>query len=86
MKYLLGTMIAAYRDFDERIQIVSASSLETVKNAIENKLVKFTKKDILDLCSSLSASTVERHLKKLTHEGYISKRGAGRSTFYARNS
>ncbi len=84
VKYLLGTIIAAYRDFDERIQIMSVSSLDTVKNAINNKLGKFTKKDILELCPSLSASTVERHLKKLTHEGYIAKYGVGRSTFYAR--
>ena len=85
VKYLLGTVIAAYRDFDDRIQIVSPSSLETVKNAIDSKLGKFTKKDILELCPSLSASTVERHLKRLTAEGYISKHGAGKNTFYAKN-
>ena len=66
IKYLLGTIIAAYRDFDDRIQIVSTTSLETVKKAIENRIGKFTKKDILELCPSLSASTVERHLKKLS--------------------
>ena len=84
VKYLLGTIIAAYRDFDDRIRIVSPTSLETVKNAIESKLGKFTKKDILELCPSLSASTVERHLKRLTAEGYISKHGAGKNTFYAK--
>lgn len=85
VNYLLGTIIAAYRDFDDRLQIISTTSLETVKNAIESKLGKFTKKDILGLCPSLSASTVERHLKKLTAEGYISKYGAGKNTFYAKN-
>ena len=84
VKYLLSTIIAAYRDLDERIQIVSSTSLDTVKNAIDNKLGKFTKRDILELCPSLSASTVERHLKKLTAEGYISKYGAGKNTFYAK--
>lgn len=84
IKYLLGTIIAAYRDFDDRIQIVSTTSLETVKKAIDNSIGKFTKKDILELCPSLSASTVERHLKKLTNDGYISKYGAGKGTFYAR--
>lgn len=85
VKYLLGTIIAAYRDFDDRLQIISITSLETVKNAIKGKLGKFTKKDILGLCPSLSASTVERHLKRLTAEGYISKHGAGKNTFYAKN-
>ena len=84
VKYLLSTIIAAYRDFDDRIQIVSPTSLDTVKNAIDNKLGKFTKKDILELCPGLSASTVERHLKKLVAEGYITKHGAGKNTFYAK--
>ena len=84
VKYLLSTIIAACRDFDDRIQIVSPTSLDTVKNAIENKIGKFTKKEILELCPGLSASTVERHLKKLTAEGYISKHGTGRSTFYVK--
>ena len=84
VKYLLSTIIAAYRDFDDRIQIVSSTSLDTVKNAIDNKLGKFTKKDILELCPGLSASTVERHLKKLVAEGYIAKHGAGKNTFYAK--
>lgn len=85
VKYILSTVIAAYRDFDDRIQIVSPTSIDTVKNAIENKLGKFTKKDILELCPSLSASTVERHLKKLTADGYISKHGVAKNTFYAKN-
>ena len=84
VKYLLSTIIAAYRDFDERMQIVSTSSLDTVKNAIGSKLGKFTKADILELCPNLSASTIERHLKKLTAEGYIVKHGAGKNTFYAK--
>ncbi len=85
VKYLLSTIIAAYRDFDDRLQIVSPTSLDTVRNAIDNKLGKFTKKEILELCPALSASTVERHLKKLTDEGYITKHGTGKSTFYTRN-
>ena len=84
VKYLLSTIIAAYRDFDDRIQIVSPSSLDTVKNAIESKLGRFTKKDILELCPSLSASTVERHLKKLVAEGKLNKLGNGRTTMYAK--
>ena len=84
IKYLLSTIIAAYRDFDERMQIVSETSLDTVKNATESRLGKFTKRDILELCPGLSASTVERHLKRLTAAGYISKHGAGKNTFYVK--
>ncbi len=84
IKYLLSTIIAAYRDLDERIQIVSPTSLDTVRNAINNKVGKFTKKDILELCPSLSASTVERHLKRLVADGTLEKIGGGRATTYVR--
>ena len=82
VKYLLGTIISAYRDFDDRIQIVSPTSIDTVMNAIENKIGKFTKNDILEMCPSLSASTVERHLKKLVNEGKLNRIGAGKTTAY----
>jgi len=85
VKYLLSTILAAYRDFDDRIRIVSATSLDTVRNAIESRLGKFTKTEILEFCPSLSASTVERHLRRLTEEGFLSKHGAGKNTFYTKN-
>lgn len=85
IKYMLGTIIAAYRDFEDRINIVATSSFDTVSNAVQSKIGKFTKRDILELCPTVSASTVERHLKKLCAGGIISKCGGGRSTFYVRN-
>lgn len=44
IKYFLGTIIAAYRDLDDRIRIVSPISYETVKKAVDSKIGKFTKK------------------------------------------
>lgn len=85
IKYLLGTIIAAYRDFEDRINIISPSSFDMVNKAVQSKIGKFTKRDILELCPSVSASTVERHLKKLCADSIISKNGGGRSTFYVRN-
>lgn len=82
VKFLLSMIIAAYRDFDDRIQIISPTSLDTVKNAVGNKLGRFTKKDILELCPGLSASTVERHLRRLVMEGKLKKLGGGRTTTY----
>lgn len=84
VKYLLSTIISAYRDFDDRIQTLSLTSIDTVRNAIGNRLGKFTKKDILEMCPALSSSTIERHLKKLVADGYITKHGAGRNTFYVK--
>lgn len=84
IKYLLGTIVAAYRDLEERTELVceGRSALDTVRKAITGKLGKITKADVVALCPSLSSSSVEVSLKKLTREGFIEKRGAGRATYY----
>ena len=87
IKYLLGTIISAYRDFEERIEIVTGknSAIEIVTKAVATRIGKFSKADLLALCPSLSASSVESSLKKLADNGMIEKHGNGRSTFYTRN-
>jgi Fic family protein len=87
IKYLLGTIISAYRDFEERVEIVADknSAIEIVTKAIATRIGKFTKTDIAALCPSISASSVEASLKKLARSGMIEKHGNGRSTFYTRN-
>ena len=86
IKYLLGTIISAYRDFEDRMVIISESesALDMVKKAVANKIGKFTKTDIVAMCPSLSNSSVESSPKKLTKEGLIEKRGASRATYYVR--
>ena len=84
IKYLLSTIISAYREFEDRIEIIAPSSIDTVRNAVKSKIGKFTKKEILELCSALSSTTVERHLKSLCDNNEIKKQGGGRSTFYIR--
>jgi len=86
VKYLLSTILAAYRDFEERMEIVTAKlpAKEAVRKAVEKKIGKFGKSDIMELCPSLSDSSIEASLKSLCAEGFIEKRGGGRSTFYIR--
>ncbi len=86
IKYILGTILAAYRDFEERVEIVSAKlpAKEAVREAIKKKLGKFTKSDIMELCANLSSSSIEAALKSLCEEGFIAKQGGGRSSFYIR--
>ena len=87
-KYLLGIILSAYRDFEERIEIVSEnkSAYEMVKNTFSIKLGKITKSDIMELCPSLSRSSVEKALRELISEGFIIKHGQGPATFYVCNS
>ena len=87
VKYLLGTIISAYRDFEERIEIVidKDSAMNIVLKAVKTRLGKFTKADIVALCPSISTSSVESSLKKLAHKGVVEKHGNGRTTFYTKN-
>lgn len=84
IKYLLGTIISAYRDFEDRMEILVPSSEDTVRRAVESKIGKFTKREIVELCSNISASTVERNLRAMVERGELVKQGAGKNTYYVR--
>ena len=84
IKYLLRTVLAAYRDFEERLEIISGklSAYDMVKTAALNKLGKFTKADIMELCPTVGRASVENALKKLVEEETLQRHGSGRATFY----
>ena len=86
IKYLLGTILAAYRDFEDRFALVEIkrSALDTVRLATKNKIGRFTKQDIRELCPSLSVSSVEGALRKLVATGELKREGSGKSTCYYR--
>ncbi len=84
IKYLLGTILAAYRDFEERVDMVGhkMSALEMVEKVVKSKLGKFTKNDIMELCPEIGRGSVEQSLKTLCEKDIIKKEGSGRATFY----
>ena len=86
IKYLLGTILAAYRDFEDRFALVETklSSLEMVRRATQNKIGRFKKQDIMELCPSLSISSVEGALRKLVAEDELKREGNGKNTTYYR--
>jgi len=86
IKYLLGTIIAAYRDFEDRFALVETKrpALDTVRLAVQNKIGRFTKQDIRELCPSLSLSSVEGALRKLVESGELKREGSGKNTCYYR--
>ena len=87
VKYLLGIILAAYRDFESRINLVDDKlpAIEQVRAAVKEKIGKFTKSEIMELVPSIGKASVENSLKKLTEEGVIKKHGQGKATFYTRN-
>lgn len=86
IKYLLGTILAAYKDFEERFSLVETklSALETVRMASKNKIGRFTKQDIREFCPSLSISSIEGALRKMVASGELKREGNGKSTCYFR--
>ena len=86
IKYLLGTILAAYRDFGDRFALVEQkrSALETVRLATQQKLGRFTKQDVRDLCPALSLSSVEGALRRLVADGELRREGKGKNTQYLR--
>ena len=86
IKYILGTILSAYKDFEDRYALVETkmTAFETVRQATLNKLGRFTKQDIRELCPYLSISSVEGALRKLVQVGELKREGVGKSTCYYR--
>ena len=86
IKYLLGTILAAYKDFEDRFALVETrrSALETVRSATMNKIGRFTKQDIRELCPSFSISSIEGALRKLVASGELRREGNGKNICYYR--
>jgi predicted transcriptional regulator len=85
---LLGTIISAYRDFEERVDVVADKlpAIDMVKKAIGSIIGKFNKAKLIELCPTLSTKSIESALKKLADDNLIEKHGSGKSTFYTVNT
>ena len=86
VKYILGTILAAYKDFEERCELIEKKlpAIEMVRKAAGNKIGRFNKQDICELCPTLSLSSIEGSLRKLVEDGTLCKDGIGKATFYVR--
>ncbi len=88
VRYMLGIIIAAYRVFESRVQILITKGLskpERVREIIRNNTRKMTKAEIMEQCPDISLKTVQRALESLQESGEIIKIGGGRYTSYIWN-
>ncbi|MFV0441696.1 MAG: Fic family protein [Lachnospirales bacterium] len=87
VKYMLGVIISAYREFEQRTHILNNKTKkpDRVAETIKNTLGKITKSEILELCPDISEATVRRALKDLIDNNDIIKLGGGRYTYYVWN-
>lgn len=86
IKYLFGIILSAYRDFESRIHLTDDKipALEQVRNAINEKIGKFTKSEMLELVPTIGKASIENSLKSLVEENFIERHGKGKATFYTR--
>ena len=86
IKYMLGIILAAYKDFEDSMDLIGVklSALEIVRRASKNKLGRFNKQDIRELCPNLSDSSIEGALRKMLSSGELKREGKGKNTCYFR--
>lgn len=88
VRYMLGIIIAAYRDLGDRISLISEKNIskpECVREMIKNNIGPITKTEILNNIPDISQVTVQRALADLLEKGEIIKLGGGRYTKYIWN-
>ena len=88
VQYMLGVIVAAYRDFSSRIETltdIGLSKPERIEKIIQSNYGEITKTEILEKCPDISQITVQRTLAELVEAQKIIKIGGGRYTKYVWN-
>ena len=85
--YQLGVILAAYREFSDRVKIVAENTRKPnrVRDIIKGHLGKITKAEIMAQCPDVSQTTIQRALNDLVKSGEVIKIGGGRYTSYTWN-
>lgn len=69
----------------KRVITIRSKAYDIVKASVDTRLGKFTKRELAEICPSISDKSVEAALKRLVDEEYVIKHGVGKNTFYARS-
>ncbi|MDR0975808.1 MAG: Fic family protein [Christensenellaceae bacterium] len=89
IKYMLKIILAAYREFEERVVIFDEKKLgkgERIKELFANHLGKLSKSKIQEFLPDISQPMIEKTLRDLVKSGYIKKTGQGKNSAYIRNN
>ena len=88
VRYTLGVVAAAYRDFSTRVQVLAVSGMskpDRIREIIKGTRGKVTKAEIIQQCPDISKITIQRTLADLQKSGEILKLSGGRYTAYIWN-
>ena len=87
LEYFLGTLLAAYKEFEERVGMVKSkkgNKSYRVEQAVKNIIGTFSKDDIRNACPDVSDSTIDRVLRQLKKDNVIEVLGKGRNAKWKR--
>ena len=85
LEYSLGVLIGAYKEFEERVSMITKSrgtKSAIVEESIENLPLTFTISDLQQLCPSVSRDMIRVILNRLRKEGYLKCNGTGRGSMW----
>lgn len=88
VRYTLGVVLNAYREFSSRVEVLSISGISKpnrIAEIIKNHIGTITKAEIAAKCPDISQITIQRTLVELQRSGQILKIGGGRYTSYTWN-
>lgn len=88
VRYMLEVIVAAYRDFSARVEMLTNKGLskpDRIREMIRSTTGKITKKEIMEKCPDISKITVQRAMTDMQNNNEIIKIGGGRYTSYAWN-
>ncbi len=88
VKYTLGVVVKAYREFSSRVKLLTTSGMskpDRICELIKDNLGKITKTEIMQKCPDISQITIQRTLNDLHKKGKIIKISGGRYTSYTWN-
>lgn len=88
VKYTLGVVTNAYREFSSRVKLLTTSGMskpDRIRELIKDNLGRVTKTEIMQKCPDISQVTIQRTLNELQKKGEIIKISGGRYTSYVWN-
>ena len=88
INYMLGVVVASYREFSSRVRLLTTSGLskgDRVGEIIKQTVGTITKAEIMNKCPDISQITIQRALIDLQEQEKIIKIGGGRYTKYTWN-
>ncbi|MCM1089116.1 MAG: Fic family protein [Muribaculaceae bacterium] len=86
--YILGVIVAAYREFFDRTRLFEEKKIakpNRVEEEIKKHIGTITKTELMQSVAGVSQTTIQRTLTELVKQGKIKKIGNGRYTKYAWN-